>query len=97
MLKISVDVQCGENHENLLNLRTAFEMNPDSTTLRTLTLDLTCNRVGDAGAQALAMLKDGTTLRILSLKLGGNNIADGGAQALATTLQHTLDLRGNLI
>ena len=30
MLKISVDVQCiGENHENLLNLRTAFEMNPD--------------------------------------------------------------------
>ena len=29
ILKISVDVQCGENHENLLNLRTAFEMNPD--------------------------------------------------------------------
>ena len=28
MLKISVDVQCGENHENLLNLRKAFEMNP---------------------------------------------------------------------
>jgi hypothetical protein len=32
----------------------------NSTTLRTLTLDLRGNRVGDAGAQALAMLKDST-------------------------------------
>ena len=38
----------------------------DSATLHTLTLDLTCNRIGDAGAQALAMLKDSTTLRKLT-------------------------------
>ena len=56
----------------------------DSGTLRTLILHLTCNRIGDAGAWALAAtLKDSTTLRTLYLGLFGNEIGDVGARALA--------------
>ena len=55
----------------------------DSRTLRTLSLTLDFNEIGDAGAQALAMLKDSTTLRTLTLNLYCNEIGDAGAQALA--------------
>ena len=41
------------------------------------------NEIGDAGAQALAMLKDSSTLRTLTLTLTCNRIGDAGAQALA--------------
>ena len=44
---------------------------------------LCANRVGDAGARALAMLKNSTTLRTLTLDLRGNRVGDAGAQALA--------------
>ena len=75
----------------------------DSRTLRTLSLTLDFNEIGDAGAQALAMLKDSTTLRVLTLNLNCNWIGDGGAQALArlkdsTTLRTlTLNLYCNEI
>ena len=54
--------------------------------LCTLTLYLCDNEIGDAGAQALAMLKDSTTLRTLTLDLSDNKIGDAGAQALAQAL-----------
>lgn len=42
------------------------------------------NKIGDVGAQALAMLKASHTLHTLQLDLGGNNIGDAGARALAS-------------
>jgi hypothetical protein len=47
-------------------------------------LDLRGNKVGDAGARALAMmLKNSTTLGTLTLDMRGNRVRDAGAQALA--------------
>ena len=43
-------------------------------TLHTLTLNLSHNRLGDSGAQALAGLKDATALHTLTLDLGSNNM-----------------------
>ena len=38
----------------------------DSTTLRTLTIDLSYNQISDAGAEALAMLKELKSLHTLT-------------------------------
>ena len=51
------------------------------------------NEIGDAGAQALAMLKDSSTLCTLILHLTCNRIGDAGAQALAATLKDSTTLR----
>ena len=64
-------------------------------------LDLYGNRIGDAGAMALATaLQTNTSLKALDLRL--NKIGDAGAKDLATALHTntsltTLDLHGNII
>ena len=75
----------------------------ESSTLRHLSLELSGNRIGDAGAQALATLKESTTIRSLNLGLGANlHLSSAGVTALLATLRKSttlpllrLDLRGN--
>lgn len=53
-------------------------------TLTSLTLRLSGNRLGDAGASALAALADAPALQSLTLLLCFNDIGDSGAHRLAT-------------
>jgi hypothetical protein len=47
-------------------------------------LSLEFNKIGDAGAEALAMLKEAPLLETLRLNLELNTIGDAGKAALAT-------------
>ena len=51
--------------------------------LQSLSLDLSCNRVGPCGAAALAELRRAPALKSLTLDLQTNSLGDAGARALA--------------
>ena len=75
----------------------------DTPALTALALDLSCNDIGDSGAQALAMLRDSPTLTTVTVDLTGNEIGSEGAQALVALADApsltalTLNLWGNQI
>jgi hypothetical protein len=63
-----------------------------TTSLYSITLDLCCNQIGDAGASALAGLKDVTSLGILNIDLSDNFVKNSGAMAMAD-LKNSASLR----